>query len=77
MLDVSLSRNGLTRYWLITKWAERWSCSYTEGHCVKYGACGTLALAQAKKAEWEQEIASARANGWADHHPKTHPAIGL
>ena len=46
-------------------WGERWSCRYTEPAGVRYCGCDTLDSALAKKAEWEAQIAAARADGWA------------
>ncbi len=65
MLDVSLSRKGLTRRWTISAWEKGWSCRYIDRHSVSFSGCDTLALALAKKDVWEAEIIVARADGWS------------
>ena len=64
ILDVRLTRNGKVRRWTISKWTMGWTCRYVNGLEVTIGGCSTLELMEAKRQEWEAEIAAARADGW-------------
>ena len=64
LLDVRLTRDGLVRRWTISRWSMGWTCRYVNGIEVTVGGCSTLALMEAKRRQWEAEIAAARTDGW-------------
>jgi hypothetical protein len=64
ILDVTLQRDGEVRRWTISKWSMGWTCKYVEKGTVIVGGCLTFELMQAKKRQWEADIAALRADGW-------------
>ena len=64
LLDVALHREGLKRRWTITRWSMGWSFRYIDHEGVTYSGCANLDAMRAQKADWEAEIAVAKADGW-------------
>jgi hypothetical protein len=65
LLDVRLTRDGHVRRWTISKWSMGWTCRFVDNGNVSVGGCSTLERMEAKRQQWEAEIAAARADGWS------------
>jgi hypothetical protein len=65
LLDVTLRREGKTRRWSIVAAEYGWHCRVEGPGTIALDACATREEADAQVREWQREIDSARADGWA------------
>lgn len=65
LLNVTLKRDGQTRRWAVFMSAVGWTCMLESRGRVQSDAFPTRDLALTRVSEWQQEIATAKAGGWA------------
>jgi hypothetical protein len=65
LMDVTLRRDGKTRRWNIVAWANGWRCTLSGPGMVAGFSCDTVEQALAQKREWDAQIVTALAEGWA------------
>jgi len=65
LLDVTLRREGKTRRWTIVAAEYGWHCRVEGPGTIALDACPTRGEAEAQVRQWQREINSARADGWA------------
>ena len=67
LFDVTLSRDGVSRRWTIDggHFPNHWSCRLTHENAITVSACFSRELVAARLQNWQAQIQTARADGWA------------
>jgi hypothetical protein len=75
LLDVTLSRDGSFRRWIINagELPDYWSCRLLTPTSVTVSACFTEADMTARVTAWNAQIAAAKTNGWVEDGPWPAP----